>query len=290
MNIWITGASGMLGKDLVQVAVRAGHHVIATDREVDITKANQVSAWLAANAVDVLINCAAYTAVDLAETETDRAHSINVEGADILACETAHKKIPMIHVSTDYVLNGEPPHALTEEAPLQPINAYGRTKAEGEYRVRMGNPKHWIVRTAWLYGLHGKNFVKTMLKVMNEHESLRVVDDQHGSPTWTVDLALALVAIAEKGTHFGTYHYTNNGQVTWYGFACEIQRQALERQLLNRNAMIHAVDSSAYPTPAARPKWSVLDKTLIQKTFGVEVPHWKDSLADYLDLEKIFRA
>jgi dTDP-4-dehydrorhamnose reductase len=289
MKIWITGASGMLAKDLSSLVAQAGHVCFGTDLDVDITDQAAVSVWLDANPVDWVINCAAYTAVDKAESDEDKAFAINATGPANLALETAARHIPLIHISTDYVLNGAAPNAMNESAALDPQNAYGRTKAKGEVRVQALNPEHWIIRTAWLYGIHGNNFVKTMLRLMGERDLLRVVNDQWGSPTWTVDLCKAILQIITERKNPGVYHFSDEGCISWCDFAQEIQTQGLALGLLQRKASVEGVPSSEYPTPATRPAWSVLDKTQI-KTLGVAVPDWKNSLASYLQLEVNARA
>jgi len=275
----------MLARDLTSLALEAGHTVWGSDREVDITDRAQVAAFLQEHPAEWIINCAAYTAVDKAETDEDLAFAINATGPGNLAQEAAERKVKLIHVSTDYVLNGQPPEPLREDAALDPQNAYGRTKAKGELRVQAYLPEHWIVRTAWLYGIHGNNFVKTMLRLMSEKDKLGVVEDQMGSPTWTIDLANALLSIVAQGTRPGVYHFSDAGCISWFDFAKEIQKQGLALGLLTKEIPIAGLASSAYPTPTKRPAWSVLDKSAIQNAFGVAVPVWQDSLAAYLRLE-----
>lgn len=285
MKIWITGQNGMLAQDLATRLMSRGHVVIGTDRELDICDESAVRGFLGIHDFDALVNCAAYTAVDLAETEEEKANTVNAKGVGVLAEATAQKKIPMLHISTDYVLNGKAPDALQESAPLDPCNAYGRSKAKGELRLQAYNPKHWIVRTAWLYGIHGKNFVKTMLQLMESKDSLRVIEDQWGTPTWTRDLSDAIVKILESGDHFGVYHYSGSGKTNWAEFAKSIQEKALELGLLHKKIPIEGIPTSEYPTPAKRPNWSVLDKSAIQATFGIIPPPWEVSLAQYLQEE-----
>lgn len=289
-KIWITGAGGMLGQDLCRIAVESGWQISATDREIDITDASAVTTHLENIRPQVVINCAAYTAVDKAESESELNRRINTEGPAILGTCTARYNIGVIHISTDYVLSGAPPEPLREDAPYAPLNAYGRTKATGEQALIAANPLHWIVRTAWLYGLQGPNFVKTMLRLMAEKEQLTVVEDQLGNPTWTEDLCRALLAIAASGQAPGIYHYSGDGITSWHGFATVIQQKALALGLLTRSVPVHPVPSSAYPTPAQRPFWSALDKTRIRSTFGVTSPPWQDSLQRYLEQEKASRA
>lgn len=279
----------MLGQDLTQVMSDAGHVCACTDRETDITNIDIVRKFLREHPVEFVINCAAYTAVDNAEQDESTAFAVNATGPGNLAQITGELGIGLIHISTDYVLNGTAPNPLSEGAPLDPQSVYGKTKAKGELRVQVANPRHWIVRTAWLYGIHGKNFVKTMLRLLAERDSLNVVDDQWGSPTWTIDLAHAILRIVEKNSAPGTYHFSDEGQITWCTFAKEIQRQAIELGLLQREIPINEVTSAQYPSPVKRPEWSVLDKTLVQKTFEVEVPDWKESLQSYLQKELALR-
>lgn len=288
-KLWITGAGGMLGQDLVSMALAFGWQVVATDRDVDITHTQAVQQFLQKESPQMVVNCAAYTAVDQAESESEGNTRINADGPGVLGDCTAALSVGVIHVSTDYVLSGSPPHPLTENAPYAPMNAYGRAKAEGEKRLMAANPQSWIVRTAWLYGIHGHNFVKTMLRLMAEKDRLTVVGDQQGNPTWTQDLSRAILTIAQFQRAPGVYHFTGGGITSWYGFACEIQRQALELGLLQRAIPIESVPSSQYPTPARRPHWSALDKTKISQEWGVSVPDWQQSLAQYLQLEKVAR-
>ncbi len=289
MKVWITGASGMLGKDLASLLGSAGHVCIGSDRELDIANLDAVQAFLNEHPVDIVVNCAAYTAVDKAESEEQVAFAVNAIGPGNLAQATAEKGIGLIHVSTDYVLNGAPPDAMTEASPLDPQSAYGRTKAKGELRIQVANTKNWIIRTAWLYGIHGNNFVKTMLRLMAERDSLRVVDDQWGSPTWTMDLAQAILKVLESGTNPGVYHFSDQGKITWHTFAKEIQKQAIQLGLLSKEIPVETISSNEYPSPTKRPSWSVMDKSLIQRTFQVDVPDWSDSLQHYLQKEKELR-
>ena len=288
LTLWITGAGGMLGQDLQALARARGHQVLATDRDVDITDTQAVRSFIQEHKPDCLINCAAYTAVDKAETETALNFHINSDGPAVLASCAAEAGIVLAHVSTDYVLNGAAPDPLKEDAPYDPQNAYGRAKAEGEQRLAACGGLYYIVRTAWLYGEHGNNFVSTMLRLMGEKESLTVVDDQWGNPTWTVDLAAALLALCENRPASGIYHCTGEGIVSWHGFACEIQRQALELGLLGKTIPVSPVPSSAYVTPAKRPAWSALDKSKIAAC-GVQMPAWQQSLRSYLEREKASR-
>jgi len=284
MKLWITGKSGMLGQDLSALAKR-DFKVFESDKEVDITNKSAVENYIQANKPDIIINCAAYTAVDNAEKETELNHQLNALGPEVLGKCAHNAGIGVIHISTDYVLSGLPPTPLTEDAPISPINAYGTAKAEGEALLAKANPKHWIVRTAWLFGVKGKNFVKTMLHLMRTKNQITVVGDQFGNPTWTCDLAAALLKIAANPKNPGIYNYTSEGIVSWYEFALEIQKQALEKKLLTVAAPILPITSSEWKSDAKRPLWSALDKTKIKEHFRVQVPLWQDSLSKYLALE-----
>lgn len=275
----------MLGQDLCALA-KQRFEVFESDKEIDITDDFTVSMFIAQNKPDTIINCAAYTAVDNAETEPEFNYELNTKGPKILGEWAAKTGIGVIHVSTDYVLNGTAPNPLREDAPIDPINAYGKAKAEGEALLASVNPNHWIVRTAWLYGFHGKNFVKAMLNLMRTREQISVVSDQLGNPTWTRDLAEALLKIAEKPKMPGVYNCTGEGITSWHEFAKEIQKQALEKKLLEREIPILPISSSEWKSAAKRPIWSALDKTKIKENFNVNVPAWQDSLSKYMELEK----
>ncbi|MCL1955736.1 MAG: dTDP-4-dehydrorhamnose reductase [Fibromonadales bacterium] len=284
MTFWITGKGGMLGQDLCAIA-RRGFDIFESDQEVDITDETAVLDYINANKPDIIINCAAYTAVDNAETQTELNHRINALGPEVLGKCAAKAGIGVIHISTDYVLSGEPPAPLTESAPINPINAYGSAKAKGEALLAGANPQHWIVRTAWLFGIKGKNFVGSMLNLMRTKEQISVVSDQFGNPTWTGDLAAAILKIAENPKNPGIYNFTNEGIASWHEFALEIQKQALEKKLLSKTIPILPISSSEWKSAAKRPLWSALDKTKIKENFGVQVPLWQNSLSKYLEFE-----
>jgi len=283
MTIWITGKKGMLGQDLCALA-RLGFKIFESDQEVDITDEATVSDYIYANKPNIIINCAAYTAVDNAETQTELNHRINAIGPEVLGKCSAKAGIGVIHISTDYVLDGKPPAPLTEDAPINPINAYGRAKAEGEALLAKANPRHWIIRTAWLFGAKGRNFVNSMLNLMKTKERISIVNDQFGNPTWTCDLAAAILKIAENPKNPGIYNFTCEGIASWHEFAMEIQKQALEKKLLEHAIPILPIPSSEWQSAAKRPLWSALDKTKIKKNFNAQVPLWQSSLSKYLDI------
>ena len=260
----------MLGQDLCALAKR-DFEVFESDKEVDITDEAAVSGYISANKPDLIINCAAYTAVDKAETETELNRKLNAIAPQILGRAAAKINAGIIHISTDYAIN--------------PINAYGKAKAEGESLLAQANKNHWIVRTAWLYGIHGGNFVKSMLNLMKSKDEISVVSDQKGNPTWTCDLAAALLKIAKNPVMPGIYNFSGEGDTNWYEFAVEIQKQAFKKGLLKKEIPILPISSAQWKSPAKRPENSALDKTNIKKIFGVEVPKWEDSLSKYLELE-----
>ena len=276
MNILVTGANGQLGNEIRRRSVGSSHHFTFTDvAELDITDAAAVLEMASNTKAEFIINCAAYTNVDKAEDDEQTAHLINCTATANLAAAAKLVGATLIHVSTDYVFDGCGCTPYTEEAAVAPTGAYGRTKLAGEQAVAESGCKHIIIRTAWLYSPFGRNFVKTMRTLTAEREHLQVVFDQVGSPTYAGDLADAILHIVEGGTHeaYGTYHYSNEGVCSWYDFAkeiCEMSGNVCE---------IRPCHSDEFPSKVARPHYSVLDKTKIKTTFGISIPHWKESLA-----------
>lgn len=263
----ITGCNGQLGRELTARLPNA----IATDADaLDITDFDAVKKFVTTNNIDTIINCAAYTAVDRAESDVDLATRVNVTGPENLA-KTGCK---LVHISTDYVFDGtsHTPYKTTDTP--NPTSVYGKTKLAGERAILQNNGNAIIIRTAWLYSTHGNNFVKTMLRLGAERETINVVCDQIGTPTYAGDLADAIVKILPQINHetAGIYHYTNMGVCSWYDFATAIM------ELGGRKCTVNAIPTSEYPTPATRPFYSVLDKTKIIKTFGITIPHWHDAL------------
>jgi dTDP-4-dehydrorhamnose reductase len=281
--IWLLGADGMLGSELRDLLAARDLRHRASDREIDVTHEARVRALARSERPRWILNCAAYTAVDRAESEEARAFAVNARGAEHVAGAAQAVGARLVHVSTDYVFDGCREAPYGEEAPTGPLSAYGRSKAAGERRVRAACRSHFIVRTAWLHGPRGSNFVGTMLRLMRERPELRVVDDQRGSPTYARDLAEALLALVQQdAADFGTYHYTNEGACTWHAFAREIQAQALEAGLLARAVPIHPTPSADYPSPAPRPRNSVLATGRIRSALGLAIPTWQDGVARHL--------
>ena len=290
-NVVVVGSGGMLGWEVVESLKSAGLKVAALDIPfIDITKRESIRSVLGGIGSPVLLmNCAAYTAVDKAESEPEAAFAVNRDGPANLADECERLGIPLIHISTDYVFNGKSNRPYLEEDAADPLNVYGLSKWEGEEAVRSRLARHLIVRTSWLYGSRGQNFVKTMLKLGKEREELKVVSDQYGCPTWSFDLAGCLVRIGERAlagseeVPWGTYHFCGEGITTWYHFALAILDEARRRESV-RIAVVSPVPSSSYPTVAARPMYSALDCGKIEASLGIAPPPWEKSLAGLMDI------
>ena len=287
MNILITGANGQLGNEMrILSAQHTQHTYFFTDvAELDITLLEAVQQFVSENAIDVIVNCAAYTNVDKAESDEELAYAINAKAVENLGRSGAK----VIHVSTDYVFSGEGFVPYTEADTVAPRTAYGRTKLAGEELLQSVCPEAVIIRTAWLYSTFGNNFVKTMLRLGQERESLGVVFDQIGSPTYAADLAVAIFAAIESPEwHAGVYHFTNEGVCSWYDFTHEIFARAqslLDREAADKIASCHLrpILSSEYQYQTPRPHFSVLDKSKIKHTFNITIPHWTESLQKCLD-------
>lgn len=276
-NILITGANGQLGCEMRRLGEFSANNYIYTDvAELDITDKAAVAEFVSSNAIDVVVNCAAYTNVDKAESDEALAELINATAVSNLAEAVKSVDATLIHISTDYVFGCDGNTPRTENMPLAPLGVYGLTKLHGEEAVAKSGCKAIIIRTAWLYSEFGHNFVKTMLRLTAEKESLKVVFDQVGTPTYAGDLALTIFSIIEGDMYAGNegiYHFSDEGVCSWYDFAMEIARLAG-----NKKCKIEPCHSSEFPTPVTRPPYSVLDKTKIKQTFGVDIPHWKESL------------
>ena len=271
VTVLVTGSTGQLGQELAALAPsNAIIDWIFTDRsQLDLTDFSQLSEKLTALAPDYIINCAAYTAVDKAETESALADTINHKAVGVLAQWCAANQCKFLHVSTDYVFDGTSNRPLSEAAPTFPINTYGKTKLAGEQACLIANPDAIIVRTSWVYSAYGANFVKTMLRLMGEKETVSIVNDQIGSPTYASDLAQTIVHILNaKDWHPGIYHYSNEGQISWHQFAKDI------KAILNLNCQLNGIPSAAYPRPAKRPAFSLLDTTKIKTVYGLQIPNY----------------
>jgi dTDP-4-dehydrorhamnose reductase len=281
MSRWlVTGAGGMLGQDLVAAlgTTRGAHEVTAADHD-SLDVADPDACLVAVAGHDIVVNAAAWTAVDDAESHEAGAFAVNAVGAANMARACSAAGARMVQVSTDYVFGGDAPSPYAEDAPLAPRSAYGRTKAAGEWSVQALCPRSWVVRTAWLYGAHGPNFVKTMSRLAAQQDTVSVVDDQRGQPTWTVDLAAAIQRMVEAEVPFGTYHGTSSGETTWFGFA-----QAIFAELGLDPARVKPTTSEAFPRPAPRPACSVLGHEALRRAGLDLLPPWQESLTRALPL------
>jgi len=281
--IWLVGNKGMLGTEVAAALAKAGFELVGSDCEVDILDPLALAGFAEGKSLTWIVNCAAYTAVDKAEDEAALAMRLNAEGPLNLALLASKIGARILHMSTDYVFDGKGTKPYVEEDPVNPTGSYGRSKAEGEARVRAALSEHVILRTAWLYGKAGSNFVATMLRLMAAKERIGVVADQRGTPTCAVDLAGAVAAvIGSKEPRFGTFHYTNLGETSWFEFALEIKRLGLEYGILSRDCKVDALTTEEYPTKAKRPAYSVLSKEKILDAYGLLIPEWKESLALFM--------
>ncbi|MDG6099391.1 dTDP-4-dehydrorhamnose reductase [Alteromonas sp. ZYF713] len=281
MSIAVIGKNGQLATELSRLS---GAEVVLLEREeIDITSLESVRAVLTDLAPTSIINAAAYTAVDKAESDEANARLINATAVEHLATVAKELAIPLVHVSTDYVFNGDKGSPYLPDDEYEPLGVYGQTKAEGEQAISRIYPEgSCILRTSWVYSSHGNNFVKTMLRLMAEKPQLGVIDDQIGSPTWAKGLARACVEAASQRTA-GIYHWSDEGVCSWYDFAIAIQQLGLEKGLLEQAVPVKPIPSSAYPTPAKRPHYSVLDKTVTRETFTSPLNHWREQLSAMMD-------
>ena len=281
MKLLVTGAGGQLGRSLARAAAASGHEALArTHRELDVTEPAAVDAAVAAVAGGAVVNAAAYTAVDRAESEPEAAFAINATGAGHLARACRRHGARLVHVSTDYVFDGAKATAWTEEDPIAPLGVYGRSKAEGEQLIRAELPEAVIVRTSWVFAAEGLNFVKTILRLAGERPVLRVVADQRGCPTDTTDLARALLALLARPQATGLYHFCGEGETTWHGFAEAILAGARVRERIVATR-VDAITTAEFHTPARRPANTVLDTRKI-RALGITPRPWREGLAEVL--------
>jgi dTDP-4-dehydrorhamnose reductase len=276
-KILVIGAGGQLGQCLKVVAERRGitEIVFPAEQDANILNESGLNELLAKEQPGFVINCAAYTAVDKAEDEVDLAKAVNETGAAYLASACLANGATLIHVSTDFVFEGNEVKLLKEDDEAKPINVYGVTKLDGELAVETKLPAHFIIRTSWLYSEYANNFVKTMLKLGAERDELNIIADQVGTPTYAIDLANAIFdIIISSSTAYGVYHFSNEGVTSWFDFAKAIF------DISETSVKVNPIPGSAYPTKASRPAFSVMDKTKIKETFNIKIPYWRDSLVE----------
>jgi len=285
--IWLIGCKGMLGTELSRLLEKTELPFVGTDREIDITDMAALTAAAEKQPVRWIINSAAYTAVDKAEDDAEVCRALNTRGAANIAAIANNTEAKLIHISTDYVFDGNGNRPYREEDETAPTGVYGLTKRDGEISVLKNNPRSYIIRTAWLYGKHGNNFVHTMLRLMNERDEVKVVNDQRGSPTWTFDLASVIITLIKtvdsgKEIPFGVYHFTNEGNITWFDFAKEIYKQGREQGRITKDCAVSPCSSAEYPAKVKRPAYSVLDKSKIKTALGIKIPAWDESLREFI--------
>lgn len=292
-HILLTGADGQLGWEVARRAAAAGIACHGAGRAtLDITNRDAIRRLVRNARPSVIVNAAAYTAVDKAEADAEAAYAVNRDGPAHLAEACADAGIPLIHVSTDYVFDGSKPTPYREDDPVAPLGVYGASKLAGEEAIRRRCPQHIILRTAWVYGIHGHNFVKTMLRLGHEHDQLRVVDDQRGCPTFAGDLADTILALASRldggaagpmpVDGFGTFHAAGQGTTSWCGFARRIV--ALAGPRLTRRPLVQAIATADFPTPARRPANSMLDCDRLARVHGLRLRPWDAALPEMLDV------
>ena len=309
--IWLIGCKGMLGKEVARQLDQNKYHWVGTDKEVDITdrealsafeKSVETSSYLDTSSTDKhikwIINCSAYTNVDKAEEETELADKLNNVGALNIARTARSIGAKLIHISTDYVFNGKGNTPYTEDMEKEPLGVYGKTKAAGEEAIQKEMTQFYILRTAWLYGFDGKNFVYTMTKLMNNHDQIKVVNDQMGTPTCAIELASTILKIIEKsdnateafGKHsapaYGIYHFTNGGQTNWFEFAQEIYKLGKKYGRITQNCEVNPCTTAEYGAKVERPAYSVLSKDKICKELKIKLPAWQSCLEKFIKSER----
>ena len=282
MKILVTGVSGQLGGEVVTEFKQLGHEVIAADRHMlDFMQPAQAAALIRSEQPDWVINCAAYTQVDQAESEPEAAFTVNRDTPAQLAQAVAEYGGRLLQVSTDFVFDGRQTRPYVEDDAPNPLGVYGQSKLEGEQVVQAALPTATLLRTAWVYGAHGHNFVKTMLRLAGEGKPLRVVSDQTGAPTWTTDIVAAITALVDRQA-VGVFHFTAAGETSWHGFACAILEEASRIGFDIKTDSVAPIPTAEYPTPATRPAYSVLNTDKIKPLLSAPVPKWRDSLKNML--------
>lgn len=287
--IWITGCHGMLGSELSELLKKNKIEFIGTGKDIDITDYAALERFASAHdtsgkRIQFIVNCAAYTAVDKAEDEEEKAHLINSTGPMNLARIARSLGASLIHLSTDYVFDGKAASPITEDARKNPAGVYGKTKSEGEDHIMAEMTRYYILRTSWLYGFYGKNFVYTMTKAMSTHDSVKVVSDQSGTPTNCSTLSYIILSLitSKEFVPYGIYNVSDEGETTWFDFCREIYSIGTKFKRISNVCAVNSCTTDEYPAKAKRPAYSVLDKTKIQKALRIKLPDWRKSLKEFI--------
>ncbi len=281
--IWLIGNRGMLGTELEILLREKSFPYVGSDRELDITNLEELIPFASGKGITWIVNCSAYTAVDKAEDEVDLAFGINSRGVLNISHIAKQIQAKVIHISTDYVFDGMKDGPYLENDIPAPLGVYGRSKLEGEFHLKQNLERYYIIRTAWLYGLNGSNFVNTMLRLLNTKDKLEIVADQWGSPTYAKDLAEVLIKVIEQDSGaYGTYHFTNEGFTNWYEFTKTIYEKGKGHNLVSTDVLLNPITTEQYPTKARRPKNSVLSKDKIKQIFDLKIDNWENALERYL--------
>ena len=281
MKILLTGSTGQLGRELTRTLQPIGNVIALSRNDMDLSRPQTAASVIESHAPDMIVNAASYTAVDRAESERDAAQAINGDSVGVMAHYCADRRIPLVHFSTDYVFSGAANAPYREDDALDPVNAYGATKLAGENAIRHSQCAHYIFRTAWVYGNHGANFLRSMLRLARERDRLTIVADQHGAPAWSrmlAELTAAAILRDPERSRTGTYHLSASGQTTWHGFATALLKQAYDLKLIPRNPEVARITTAEFPTPAKRPAYSVLDNARFESVFGLRVSTWQEQL------------
>ena len=279
-RVAVTGSNGQMGKELAKIASKHPrfNFIFLSRQDFPLDEPEKMKQWLEKNTADFFIHCAAYTAVDKAESEKEVAYLINATASGLIASHLSKTNTKLFYISTDYVFDGSSSSPLNESAPTKPVNWYGATKLEGEKLVLKNNPNTIVIRTSWVYSVFGNNFLKTMMRLMKERISVRVVADQKGSPTYAADLAGAILQMLESGRFIpGVYHYSNEGETSWFGFAQEIKK------LTQSSCEVTPIPTSEFQAAAKRPAYSLLDKSKIKRDYQLVIPDWQSSLAKCIE-------
>jgi dTDP-4-dehydrorhamnose reductase len=283
--VWLIGNKGMLGTDVEWELRKSGVDFTGTDKEIDINNLNELFIFANGKGIDWIINCSAYTSVDMAEDESDKAFSVNDTGVGNISRVAKEIGAKLIHISTDYVFDGEKNGYYTEDDDTNPIGVYGKSKLAGELRLKQTLDKYFIIRIAWLYGKHGKNFPYTMLRLFKERDELNIVSDQKGTPTYTRSVAEVISKILKSDSKaYGVYHFTNEGETNWYEFARTILEMGKKYGLIdaNKKVNIKPISTEEYPTKAKRPKNSKMSKEKLKRSFNVNILHWRKALEEFI--------